>query len=615
MVKNTVFLSSVSSEFEDLRKKILHTILVGGYFPISMEYFTSSADEITSKLKQYISDCDYFVILLGKKSGSIDSLTRKSYTEIEYDIAIDLGLKPIVFCKSVNDQEESVKNFIDKIKISQKCLWHTWNDDAEIPAAVVLALKDAEKSDPRPGWRRGIQIEVCQSPSEYMKFVLKAEKESKEIRNLHKRINTSYKPEKMIREIAMQRYGNGVDPTTYRMYIDGHLQRAEGFYSFLNNGNCYYELYNKQTLIKYAKGMNHNGINNLDMHYMIEILEKWKETIRKYSDNYFVGLVDDILPFKYELFDKRIVSMHETIGKHAQGRVSAFIIHQESIVHRLYNDFNKIWDHLDPNSCSPDVLCDWIDSNLIQSVKSIIKPKHLNLSSKISMLGLENGRDIGGISRENGSLISFGKFYRSDVPLEIDDVDKQQLIDMGIVACLDVRSSKTASTVPSALSKLPNISYTNICFDEEYSSELYDIMSNKEFNRNDWIEIFQNILEKQRTWIKDVFKVFSSTNGGVLYHCSMGKDRTGLLTILLLLLAEAKEEEIVIDYMKSYVYCEKICDTKLERKFPDEYYIADPKIAHSVISYIKTKYNNIQNYLFTCGLSNNEIQSIINKFE
>ena len=108
MRKYSVFISSVYTEFIDERREVINAILQNGDLPICMEMFNSRAGRSTDILRRYIADCDYFVLLIGDKYGDIEPQSQVSYTEYEYNIAIELGLKPIVFLKrSINRTEET----------------------------------------------------------------------------------------------------------------------------------------------------------------------------------------------------------------------------------------------------------------------------------------------------------------------------------------------------------------------------------------------------------------------------------------------------------------------------------------------------------------------------
>ncbi len=615
MIKSSVFISSVYSEFVDVRHEIINAILQNGDWPVCMERFNSNHGKTADILKKYISDCDYFVLLIGDKYGDIEPSYQISYTEYEYNVALENGLKPLIFLKNSVTREEQTEEFIKRIQQNGNSLWKNWNTVPELATSVITSLRVAEIQDPRDGWvRGGTQIEICTSAAQYTDFVVDTELNAEELIILPKRLNTAYKPESMIREIASQRYGHGIDNVNYNRYIDGHMERSKQFFSFLDSGKRYYELYNKTTLIEYVMGMHHNGIKSLNAKYMLEMLEAWKETIRKYSSNYYVGLLDDILPFKYEIFDRKIVSMHETVGKHSKNRVNAFIIREQSVVDSLVSDFETMWDKLEPEQCDVDYICDWIDTYLIKPNTSslIYEQGKQKFSRVLNLSSAYNCRDLGGLSTNQNKKTKFCQFIRSDIPNEITEYDCSTLMHHNITKCIDLRFVETVIELPSPFSKNSTVSYQNCYMSEETSRNIQSRIKNKDFKTNEWKGFFKDIIETQRNWIKEIFSIFAENRGAVVFHCSHGKDRTGLVSILLLMLADVKEEEIILDYISSEIYCEKKVK-ELNEDVSDEYYLADKTNARFIIDYINEKYYNINNYLFSCGLSFEQINMVKNK--
>ena len=87
-----VFISSTFKDLEKERILLTQVLLKKGYFPAGMEWFPSIDEEQFEYIKQVIDDSDYYVLILGGSYGSIAS-DGKSYTEKEYDYAVETGKK------------------------------------------------------------------------------------------------------------------------------------------------------------------------------------------------------------------------------------------------------------------------------------------------------------------------------------------------------------------------------------------------------------------------------------------------------------------------------------------------------------------------------------------
>ena len=607
MKKNSVFISSVYSEFCNVRQDVINAVLQSGDLPICMERFNSSFGNTAEILKRYIAECDYFIMLIGKSYGDIEPDSGLGYTEFEYNVALQLGLKPMVFLMRVDEREPRTNEFIKRIQEGKQSLWYNWDSVTNLVASVISSLNEAELNDPRDGWiRGGTQIESCSS-AKYTDFVLAQEKQSNELIILPKRLNTAYKPESMIRDIAEQRYGHGIDKTSYDKYISGHMTRSKQFFDYLDSGKLYYELFNKCTLIEYVQGMHHNGIKSLNIKYMTEMLERWKATILAHPKNYFIGLVDAVLPFKYEIFDRKIVSMHETVGQHSKNRVSALIIKEPNIVQCLVNDFETMWDTLAPEECEPEKICEWIDTYLIGPLK---KTHEMGVNKSVPKkniyaFGFQNCRDLGGMTTIDEKITKFGYFYRADMPTRATPEDILELKEKNITLCLDVRHLSSTVEKPSIFKDVNDLEYEIIGYTDENNLKIAERVNSCDFDSSEWERIFIDVLEKERSWIKKIFDKFANNEGGIIFHCTLGRDRTGLLSMLLLMLCGVKDNEIIADYVISNIYCS---DEAYKQKRE-----VSPITIEKTMKYIKEKYFAIENYLFSCGISLQDMERIRRK--
>ena len=159
--------------------------------PSGMELFPAMDEEQWQFIKKVIDDCDYYLLIIGGRYGSLaeDGI---SYTEKEYDYAIEKGLKVIaLICEDPNslppdkkeqDQEllKKLFNFIEKVKTGR--LVKIWKSYSDIPALVALNLPKTIKTYPAVGWVRASNVassELLQEINELRKenAILKAYKE------------------------------------------------------------------------------------------------------------------------------------------------------------------------------------------------------------------------------------------------------------------------------------------------------------------------------------------------------------------------------------------------------------------------------------------------------
>lgn len=166
--KYQVFVSSTYTDLQEERKNIHDSLILLDCIPSGMEFFTASDDEQFEFIKKVIDDCDYYILIIGGRYGSLSD-DGISFTEKEYEYAkskkipilsfIHKNLSEIPFGKVDNNEEKMKLLEKFKEKVSENKLVRFWNDGKELPGLVTLSLTKAIKMYPGIGWIRGINID------------------------------------------------------------------------------------------------------------------------------------------------------------------------------------------------------------------------------------------------------------------------------------------------------------------------------------------------------------------------------------------------------------------------------------------------------------------------
>lgn len=161
-----VFVSSTYEDLKEERLEALTALLTAKCFVAGMEYFPAIDKDQFEYIKKVIDDCDFYLLILGGKYGSIPDGEEKSYTEKEFDYALEQGKKVIALlhkdperlprnkCESTSDKIEKYERFRAKIKTGR--LVDFWMDISELKAKIIAAIYQAKDSFPDlVGWVRG----------------------------------------------------------------------------------------------------------------------------------------------------------------------------------------------------------------------------------------------------------------------------------------------------------------------------------------------------------------------------------------------------------------------------------------------------------------------------
>ena len=187
--KYQVFISSTYSDLSKERKQVLDILLMADCIPAGMENFVATDEEQFNVIKKVIDMCDYYVLILGRRYGSVNERTGISYTEMEYNYAIDKGIPVLVFAlddsveldddKIEHDDVKRGKLAEFKSKAMGNRLASIWKDQSDLMGKVAIAIMRAKSEIKRPGWHRGNDEEK----ERLLKKIEYLSKENEELRN------------------------------------------------------------------------------------------------------------------------------------------------------------------------------------------------------------------------------------------------------------------------------------------------------------------------------------------------------------------------------------------------------------------------------------------------
>lgn len=169
----------VSSTFEDLkneRQAIMSAIVSTGNVPIGMEYFPAGDISQFEYIKQLIDKADYYLLVIAGKYGSINKDTGISYTEMEYNYALEKGVPIAVIqyrdiLKLTGNKLElssKKKKLLDKFRETTRSnrVIAFWETTDELKMEVKDAILNLIKNSPRPGWIKADMIPILQQSAE-----------------------------------------------------------------------------------------------------------------------------------------------------------------------------------------------------------------------------------------------------------------------------------------------------------------------------------------------------------------------------------------------------------------------------------------------------------------
>ena len=219
-----------------------------------------------------------------------------------------------------------------------------------------------------------------------------------------------------------------------------------------------------------------------------------------------------------------------------------------------------------------------------------------------------NCRDIGGYPTPDG-VTKFGRFLRCGIVNTPEQWEIDKLNEIGIGMSIDLRGTYEAEETPLKLERLDGA--------EIYNLPLFEFnVATKEGMNLPLAQIYAEIADNQMHNIAKVLNTIATAKDGiVMYNCFFGKDRTGILTMLLLSIAGVAKEDIIADYQQTYTYIKPYIQTHADILWDSnsEKHYSLPETMEELIERIEAKHGSILGYIRAAGVSDDAIETIRKK--
>ncbi len=216
-----------------------------------------------------------------------------------------------------------------------------------------------------------------------------------------------------------------------------------------------------------------------------------------------------------------------------------------------------------------------------------------------------NMRDLGGYPAENGGVTKFGRILRSDVPARLLGQELERVKAIGVTTIIDLRHGVEIERTPCAFAgadgfiyhRCPLIGSTFVPDAEEDVGKFYvDMAGNTEA-------------------MAGVMRIIAAAPGGVLFHCTAGKDRTGVVAALLLMLAGVRDVDIIADYQVTETYIREMTEKAKQNGQMLAAWMgrSRPMYIESFLNGFRERFTSIADYMKLLGINDNGVSAIKNK--
>ncbi len=227
-----------------------------------------------------------------------------------------------------------------------------------------------------------------------------------------------------------------------------------------------------------------------------------------------------------------------------------------------------------------------------------------------------NIRDLGGFPTRAGGTTRYGRAIRSDGLHRVDDGDAALLEALELRVVFDLRSGAELDSdglgayVGSRVAHrhTPMMAVTLNPYDDSVDWRGIDLE-----------ERYVAMLDEGRDAVRAVLEAIAAPGpGAVLFHCSAGKDRTGVLAAVLLCAVGVDEDAIVTDYARSQGniaqviegYREQMREAGLDSDAIDYLISSPPQRMRYTLAKLRERWGSVEGYLEDIGFDGSAVAQL-----
>lgn len=228
--------------------------------------------------------------------------------------------------------------------------------------------------------------------------------------------------------------------------------------------------------------------------------------------------------------------------------------------------------------------------------------------NRLPMQKAYNVRELGGYAARKGSITKYHEFLRTDNLTDITEEDKGFLLNYGLTAVIDLRGREETLIYPNPFREHPDVTYINLPFITDHVLDMRAVR--EEGFRPE--KFYVNLVEYKEMVLQLFRFILDHADGCVLFHCQAGKDRTGILAMLLLGVCGVSKEDIIANYEVSHTYLKDHVELRIHDGLEELEY-SRPEWIEEAYDHIMEQYGGFRKYLLSVGLSKKDIRRIRRK--
>lgn len=221
----------------------------------------------------------------------------------------------------------------------------------------------------------------------------------------------------------------------------------------------------------------------------------------------------------------------------------------------------------------------------------------------IAFEGTRNFRDLGGIATASG-ITRFGIVYRSERLSNLTTADGAAFRALGIATIIDMRSNDERERAPNRLPLDLPVRQVARAFLPRHTHGLFEAINSGRCNAAQahamMLRQYEALALDHTADYRQILTDLLTPDGvPAVFHCTSGKDRTGMVAAIILLALGAPVEAVIEDYVQTHDRIEKVdfFNADADAGAIDVVMAAKPDYIDAALVAVRERYGSVERYL------------------
>ncbi len=241
---------------------------------------------------------------------------------------------------------------------------------------------------------------------------------------------------------------------------------------------------------------------------------------------------------------------------------------------------------------------------------------------RLVLEGAYNFLDLGGIEKSDVKRTRWGQIFRSDALEHLTIPDYKRLNGLGILLVCDLRTREERKSAPTEWAEASPVfvlaAVSETAQGSSRNDELMDALRSGKLSVDAARDVFEGFYVKtildSATTFGVVLRALETAGSPAMFHCTGGRDRTGMNTALLLTILGVPQERIEQDFVLSTQYLNERPGSQPQtdaQRYQAQVIELQPRYLRAIFGAINQKYGSFDTYRRDAlGLSDADVEKV-----